>query len=63
MKLYSQQGVQEYGIVNKDLPQVQIYRRDNAPLTLALTLQANDTLTSPLLPGFSWALSRIFGRR
>jgi len=63
LKLYSQQGVQEYWIVNKDLPQVQIYRRENALLTLALTLQADDTLTSPLLPGFSCPLSRLFGRR
>jgi Uma2 family endonuclease len=62
LKLYSQQGVQEYWIVNKDLRQVQIYRRDNALLTLTLTLQAGDTLTSPLLPDFSCALSRIFGR-
>ena len=62
LKLYSQQGVQEYWIVNKDLRQVQVYRRENALLTLTLTLQAGDPLTSPLLPDFSCALSRIFGQ-
>ncbi|MEL6382317.1 MAG: Uma2 family endonuclease [Cyanobacteria bacterium J06626_18] len=60
LKLYSQQGVQEYWIVNKDLRQVQIYRRDNALLTLVSTLQTTDNLTSPLLPDFSYSLDRVF---
>jgi Uma2 family endonuclease len=62
LKLYSQQGVQEYWIVDKNLRQVQVYRRDNALLTLVVTLQAADSLTSPLLPDFSCPLSRVFGR-
>ncbi len=62
LKLYSQQGVQEYWIVDKDLRQVQVYRRDNAVLTLALTLQETDAPTSPLLPAFSHPLTRIFGQ-
>ena len=60
LKLYSQQGVQEYWIVDKDLRQIQIYRRDNAVLTLVATLQDKDALTSPLLPNFACSLSRIF---
>lgn len=63
LKLYSQQGVQEYWIVDNTLQQVQVYRRDQAVLTLAITLQASDSLTSPLLPDFSCPLSRVFGRR
>jgi Uma2 family endonuclease len=63
LKLYSQQGVQEYWIVDNTLQQVQVYRRDQAVLTLAMTLQASDSLTSPLLPDFSCPLIRIFGRR
>ncbi len=63
LKLYSQQGVQEYWIVDTALRQVQVYRRDNALLTLVVTLQARDALTSPLLPEFSCPLNRIFGRR
>lgn len=62
LKLYSQQGVQEYWIVNKDLRQVQVYRRDNAVLTLVATLQADDALNSPLLPNFTYPLSRIFSQ-
>ncbi|MEO1211621.1 MAG: Uma2 family endonuclease [Cyanobacteria bacterium J06638_20] len=61
LKLYSQQGVQEYWIVNKNLRQVQVYRRDEALLTLVLTLQDSDSLTSPLLPDFACPLIRIFG--
>lgn len=63
LKLYSQQGVQEYWIVDNTLGEVQVYRRDQAVLTLAMTLQSTDSLTSPLLPDFSYPLSRIFGRR
>jgi Uma2 family endonuclease len=65
LKLYSQQGVQEYWIVDNTLAEVQVYRRDQAvlTLTLTLTLQVTDSLTSPLLPDFSCPLSRIFGRR
>ncbi|PSB06064.1 hypothetical protein C7B76_30285 [filamentous cyanobacterium CCP2] len=62
LKLYSQQGVQEYWIVNKDLRQVQVYRRNDAVLTLVLTLQDKDALTSPLLPNFSCPLEKIFRR-
>lgn len=62
LKLYSQQGVQEYWIVDKNLRQIQIYRRDRAALTLVMTLQAAETLTSPLLPDFTYPLNRIFGR-
>lgn len=62
LKLYSQQGVQEYWIVDKDLRQVQVYRRNQAVLTLVVTLQADDILTSPLLPEFSCPLTRIFGK-
>jgi Uma2 family endonuclease len=63
LKLYSQQGVQEYWIVDKNLRQVQIYRRDNAMLVLVATLQVDDTLTSPLLPDFACPLNSVFGQR
>jgi Uma2 family endonuclease len=62
LKLYSQQGVQEYWVVDTNLRQVQVYRRDNAVLALVMTLQDSDALTSPLLPNFTYPLSRIFGR-
>ena len=63
LKLYSQQRVQEYWIVeHKNLRQVQVYRRDNAVLVIAVTLQTTDSLTSLLLPDFAGPLSQIFGQ-
>jgi len=43
------------------LRQVQVYRRDNAVLTLVIVLQETDSLTSPLLPQFTCSLQKIFG--
>lgn len=60
LKLYSEQGVQEYWILSKELGQVQVYRRNNAMLVLVTTFQVTDTLTSPLLPGFACELDRVF---
>ncbi|MBI2911805.1 MAG: Uma2 family endonuclease [Chloroflexi bacterium] len=53
LKLYSRQGVREYWIVDwRDLT-VRVYRREQAHLHLVATHTAEDTLTSPLLPGFA----------
>ncbi|MBD2328445.1 MAG: hypothetical protein B0A82_18995 [Alkalinema sp. CACIAM 70d] len=60
LKLYSRHGVQEYWIVNWQLKTLEIYRRTNAQLQLVTTLLESDTLTSPLLPGFSTAIAQIF---
>lgn len=60
LKLYSLHGVQEYWIVNWQLQTLEIYRRQDAYLQLAATLLPEDTLTSPLLPGFSAAIAQIF---
>jgi Uma2 family endonuclease len=60
LKLYSQYGVQEYWIVNWQLQTLEIYRRSDAQLQLVATLLAGDTLNSPLLPGFSAEIDRIF---
>jgi len=53
LKLYSRRGVQEYWIVDWRRPQVEVYRREDAGLTLLKTLFRDDALESPLLPGFS----------
>ena len=53
LKLYSRRGVREYWIVDWRAPSVQVYRRENAALHLAVTLASEDVLTSPLLPGFA----------
>ena len=61
LKLYSIQGAQEYWIIDRFTKQLEVYRREQARLTLVMTLGMEDTLTSPLLPEFSCAISQIFG--
>jgi Uma2 family endonuclease len=61
LKLYSIQGVQEYWIFDRERQKVEIYRRENAVLKLAVTLYKQDNLTSPLLPGFSCPVELLFG--
>ena len=60
LKLYSVRGVLEYWIADWRAKQLEIYRRDNGILKLAMTLFIGDTLTSPLLPNFFCPLSQIF---
>jgi Uma2 family endonuclease len=60
LKLYSIKGVQEYWIVDRIARQIEVYRREQAQLVLVETLLADDVLTSPLLPGFTCAIARLF---
>ena len=60
LKLYSRQGVLEYWIADRDRQAVQVYRRVNAVLELALTLGPTDQVTSPLLPGFAVTVGDLF---
>ncbi len=59
-KLYATQGVREYWILDWRLKQVEIYRREQGELRLVTTLLPEDTVTSPLLPGFQCAVSSLF---
>ncbi len=61
LKLYSRRGVDEYWIVEWRTRSVAIYRRADGALQLAVTLTGDAALTSPLLPGFSVSLARVFG--
>lgn len=61
LKLYSAQGVLEYWILDRERRAIEIYRRDAGVLTLTLTLYAEDSLTSPLLPDFSCSIAGLFG--
>lgn len=48
LKLYSIRGVQEYWIINRQLKQVEIYRRQQAMLKLVTALLYDaETITSP----------------
>ncbi|MBR8834614.1 MAG: Uma2 family endonuclease [Stigonema ocellatum SAG 48.90 = DSM 106950] len=56
----SSQGVQEYWIADWQLRQIQVYRREKGTLVLFATLFSGDELDSPLLPGFTCPVSRLF---
>lgn len=60
LKLYSTRGVQEYWIVDWKAQQLEVYRRENARLILVATLLKDDQLSSPLLPGFTCSIDRLF---
>ncbi|APB32783.1 Uncharacterized protein conserved in cyanobacteria [Gloeomargarita lithophora Alchichica-D10] len=60
LKLYSARGVLEYWLADWRNQQIEVYRRDNGILKLAITLYINDTLTSPLLTDFACPLAQIF---
>ncbi|HEX4947734.1 MAG TPA: Uma2 family endonuclease [Blastocatellia bacterium] len=60
LKLYSRRGVEEYWIVDWQQRTMEIYRRENEQLTLAVTLRHTDILSSPLLPGFACNVAQLF---
>ena len=60
LKLYSRQGVREYWIVDWQRREVQVYRREDAALRLVATLASDDTLASPLLPGFACPVADLW---
>jgi Uma2 family endonuclease len=60
LKLYSRRGVLEYWIVDWQQRTIEIYRRENEQLALAVTLLHTDALTSPLLPGFACQVAQLF---
>jgi Uma2 family endonuclease len=60
LKLYSRRGVKEYWIVNWREQSLEVYRREDAALTIVSTLEGNDRVESPLLPGFTCKVSQIF---
>lgn len=62
LQLYSRQGVLEYWVVDPEGETVEIYRLQENELVLVADLQKTDTLTSPLLPGFSCQVAEIFAR-
>ena len=59
-KLYSNRGVREYWVVDWQLKEVEIYRRNEGKLTLIKTLINDDIIISELLPDFSCKISEFF---
>jgi Uma2 family endonuclease len=60
LKLYPRRGVLEYWILDWRKRKVEVYRRENAALKQSETLFDQDTLTSPILPGFRCAVATLF---
>ena len=60
LKLYSRRGVDEYWIVDWPARTLTVYRRDGDALRQITTLTGNDTLASPLLPGFITTIDQVF---
>jgi len=60
LALYSRQAVEEYWIVDPLAQTVDVYQQVEGRLAHAGGLTATDTLTSPLLPGFSCPVSTLF---
>jgi Uma2 family endonuclease len=60
LKLYSRRAVQEYWIVDWIGRQVEIYRRSRLRLRHVSTLNAQEKLSSPLLPGFASPVAALF---
>ena len=61
LKLYSRRGVDEYWIVDWQMRRVEVFRRE-AALHLIETLHEQDTLASPLLPGFACVVGSLFDK-
>ncbi len=60
LKLYSRRGAEEYWIVSWQDRRLEVYRRENAVLILDRTLDENDMLETPLLPGFRCKIGQFF---
>ena len=60
LRLYSTYGVQEYWIIDWRMRTVEVYRRGDTGLRRVAVLRVDDTLTSPLLPGFTLPVGRLF---
>ena len=59
-KTYAACGVREYWIVDPDSKRVEVFDFRSSPETPRLTLEATDILESPLFPGLTIPLDRVF---
>jgi Uma2 family endonuclease len=61
-RLYERSGVSEYWVVDPEIDTIRVYRREAEAFArvVELSAEANDVLTTPLLPGLEIPLSRVF---
>ncbi len=59
-KLYAQSGVRELWLVDPESKSIDLYDLLNKPAIPLKTLQKSEILTSPLLPGLTLQLEKIF---
>jgi Uma2 family endonuclease len=61
-RLYEKFGVSEYWVIDPELDSIHVYRRDDAGYTRVaeLTLEQQDVLRTPLMPGLDLPLTVIF---
>lgn len=60
LKAYARFGVREYWIVDPDEQAIEIYRLTPEGYEVAQAFSSNETLASPLLPGFGLPVGSIF---
>ena len=61
-EVYGKFGVDEYWVVDPQTRTIEVYQPDEGTLALAVTLAQGDELSSAVLPGFVYAVDRIFKR-
>lgn len=60
-QLFDRQGVREYWLVDPDRNSAAVHRRGHdGSFPLTTTLHSSDTLMTPLLPGWSLSLEKLF---
>lgn len=59
LKLYARFAVEEYWIIDPEGPSAEVYRRTKESLDLAKKLAVEDSITSPLFPGFNLPLKKL----
>jgi len=60
LALYSRRGVDEYWIVDWRQHVVEVFRRGDQALMRVATLGDDDSITSPLLPGFDLSVFELW---
>ena len=66
LRRYSRYGVEEYWLIDPRVQRVEVYRRPatsarrSPPLRRVAILGRDETLTSPLLPGFALPVAQLF---